>query len=137
MRPVPAMAAGAAVLMVALVAATAAFLRWEIVREPVPGLPLPARSVVAETDVDDAREGGPCQLVVDAAGAPDEVMARWWGRLRAHAWESAPADIERTVFRRPGQRLLVNVIELPGLDPWTRLRITLRPCRLPENGGPS
>lgn len=122
---------GLGVLAVALAAATVAFWRWELVREPVPGVPLPERSRLLESDAAGATGDEPCQLVVEVAGSAAQIIDRWWPRLRLRQWESVPTDLDRTVFRRPGQRMLVNAVELGGVDARTRLRITLRPCILP------
>lgn len=131
LRPRSATSIGLGVLAVALVAATVAFWRWELVREPVPGVPLPERSRLIESDAAGATGDDPCQLVVEAPGPAAQIVDRWWRRLRLRQWESVPGDLERTLFRRPGQRMLVNVIELGGVDERTRLRITLRPCTAP------
>lgn len=132
MRLASATSFGLAVLAVATLAAVVAFLRWEVVREPVAGVPLPQRSRLLESDAGDAVGDEPCLLVVDARGDAADIVARWRDRLQRSGWESADTEIERTVFRRPGQRMLVNVVPQAGMEPLTRLRITLRPCRRVE-----
>lgn len=121
---------GLGMLAVALLAATVAFWRWEVAHEPVPGVLLPERSRLLESDAEEAVGADPCQLVAELRGAAEPAIGRWWERLQLRGWERVATDAERTVLRRRGQRMLVNVIPLSGEEPWTRLRITVRPCRL-------